>query len=357
MATQTPDTSQNPDRLSSNKELVVKTPLTQRRYTPYTKSNQRTQVLARTPLPNLDEKLSSKTQDGKHSRRKQRSQEPSNEKGEDISSRIVNKSWRLYRVSPLYRLKMDATSLKSYEKRLNSFLAVETCGTETQNQAPRKKALFTKLSGDTDEDYGLEIKIITNENAEKEELVAVLCSCGQDIANNENIDIINGELTSLPVCLIKSPVALRETFLQWLENQFGCRACPLLLSPTNLAWLGALCIGIGEVTSSVEFTYTVPAIIPELDTIYFKMDAKDARRIWNLVHDPKEPFFTNDEAVKILNAMETHFYHHFKVHLNQMQLTTVGTPIAYIGQEGRIKLFQKPYVYYILQQLSQLANS
>ena len=357
MATRTPETLLNLDRLSLNNEFVVKTPLTQRRYTPYTKSNQRTQVLTKTPLPNLHQKRRAKTQEAKLSVRQQRSHELSNDKTEDISTRIVNKTWRVYRVSPLYSFKTDAKSLKLYEKRLNSFLAVETCGAAEVQSRVKKKALFTKLEGHADGDYGVEIKIMTSEgkeNAAKEELVAVLC-CGGNV-NDENLNILNGDLTSLPVCLIKSPVLLKDSFLQWLENQFGCRACLLFFSPTDLAWLASLCAGIGEPTTSVEFTYSVPAVIPGLDTIYFKMDAKDARRIWNLVHDPKQPYFTNDEAVRILKSMETHFYHHFKVHLNQMQLTTVGTSVAYIGQEGRIKILQEPYVCYILQQLSQLAN-
>ncbi len=356
MATKTPETLQDLDRLSLKNELVVKTPLTQRRYTPYRKSNQRTQVLTKTPLPNLRKKRRTETQEPKQSSRRQRSQvRRNNDKTEDISSRIVNRTWRVYRVSPLYCFKTDAKSLKVYEKRLNNFLAVETCGAAEVQSRVKKKALFTKLEGDADGDYGVEIKIMTNEgkqDAAKEELVAILCCEG----SNGNTNILNGDLTSLPVCLIKSPVSLKDSFLQWLENQFGCRACPLLFSPTDLAWMVSLCAGIGEPTTSVELTYSVPAVIPELDTIYFKMDAKDARRIWNLVHNPKQPYFTNDEAVRVLKSMETHFYHHFKIHLSQMQLTTVGTSVACIGQEGRLKILQEPYVCYILQQLSQLAN-
>ena len=358
MATKTPQTLLNLDHLNRNKELVDRTPLTQRRYMPYTKSNQRTQVLTKTPLPNFHKKrTSSKSQEEKRSTRIQRLQELSNDTTENLSARIVNKTWRVYRVSPLYCFKTDAKSLKVYEKRLNSILAVETCGAAEVRSSVKMKSSFTKLDADSD-DYGVEIKITTNggkENAGKDELVAVLC-CSRNMNNENDANALNADLTSLPVCLIKSTVLLKDTFLQWLENDFGCRACPLLFSPTDLAWLVSLCAGIGEPTTLVELTYAVPPVISGLDTVYFTIDAKDARRIWNLVHDPEQPYFTHDEAKRILNSFETHVYHHFKIHLNQMQLRTVGTSVAYIGQEGRVKILQEDYAHYLLQQLSQLAN-
>ena len=355
MARRTPKTSFDVDHLSFKNELVVKTPFTQRRYTPYTKSNQRTQGLAKTPLPNPPQERPSKTQEPK---RRQRSQELSTDKREDISSAIVNRSWRVYRVSPLYCLETDAKSFKAYEKHLNSFIMVETCGAAELQSRVKRKSSFRKFEGDTDEDFGVEIKIMTDEgkeNAAKEELIAILCCAGADEINN-SAKLKNENLTSLPLCLIKSPVLIMESFLKWLENQFGCKACQQLFSPSDLAWMVSLCAGIGEPTNSVELTYSVPPIIPELDTFFFKMDAKDARTIWNAVHDPKNPYFTNDEANRMLKSMETHFFHHFKVHLNQLQLTTIATSVAYIGQEGRLKILQAPYVCYILQQLSQLAN-
>lgn len=355
MATRTPEDLLNPHSSSLNNKLVVKTPLTQRRYTPYTKSNQRAQGLTKTPLPSIHQRRSQKTQGPKHSNKQQRSVGLSKDTSGDISAIIVNRSWRVYRVSPLYCFKTDEKSLKLYERRLNSFLAVETSGVNfAQSLKTRKKSIFRMLKGDTEGDYGVEIKVMTSEgkeNASKEVLCAVLCSLGSVKT------VLNGNFSSLPVCLIKSSVLLKDLFLQWLENEFGCRACPLLFSPTDLAWLASLCIGIGEPTTSIEFTYSVPAVVPDLDTIDFKIDAKDARRIWNLVHNPKQPIFTNDEAIRILKSLETHFYHHFKVHLNQMQLKTVGTSVAYIGHEGRIKFLQEPYVCYILQQLIELANT
>lgn len=353
MATRTPDNHLNFDRLSSNNKLSAKTPITQRRYTPYTKSNLRTQVLNRTPLPSIHQKRRSVTQ-----KRQQRFDEVNNEKIGDISSSIANRSWRVYRVTPLFRFKTDAQSLKLYERCLNRFLAAETCvTTESTPTTAKRKPSLRKLEGDTDGDYGVEMRITRSEgkeNASKEELLAVLC-CGGGL-NNEGGKTKYPDMVSLPVCLVKSPALLQDLVLQWLENRFGCRACPLLFSPTDLAWMVTLFAGIGEPTSSVELTYKVPAVIEGLDTINFKMDAKDMRRIWNKLHDQKQPYFTNDEAVMILKSMETHFYNHFKIHLNQMQLTTVGTSVAYIGSEGRVKILQESYVCYVLQQLSQLAS-
>ena len=72
--------------------------------------------------------------------------------------------------------------------------------------------------------------------------------------------------------------------------------------------------GIGEPTTSVELTYSVPAVIPGFDTIYFKMDAKDARRIVESGAKSKATVFHRRRSGQDFEIDETYFYHHFKIY-------------------------------------------
>ena len=356
-------------RLSGDYESDARTPFTVRRYTPYKKSSQHSKHVSRTALPSQQRKPNARNQEHRQPSRK----DPDNgrkEHTEGVSYLVVGKTWRIYRASPFYRLKLDRNSFKIYERQLNAWLLMESSnGTEAQ---VKKRTLFRKVEGESDNDYGIEIKVFSNkgkESGKKEaaELIALLC-CGRNNQRQTIVDQTVGqrivsmvaygdtELTSLPICLIKSTVLLREAFLQWLEVQFGCRVSPLLFSPVDLSWLVSLCSGIGEPLHSTELTYSVPPKVPGLQTISFDMAAKDVKKIWDSIHSSRADFFTSEEALKFLKSLESHFYQHFKIHLDQMQLTTIGTSIAYIGREGRVKIFEKDYVCYILQQFVQLAN-
>ena len=351
-------------RLSGNRKSGVQTPLTARRYTPYTKSNQRSKVVSRTPLPSRQQKQ--RTRDGGPLRKKN----GRNESSEGLSAVIVGKTWKLHRASPFYCLKLDKKSLQNYERRLNAWLLRES---DSRNQTKsRIKTSFRKVDGDSAGEYGVEIKVYSGkgkEDTQKDspDLIAVLC-CGRidEETNREDEREKQGnvssavygssEFISLPVVLMKGPVLLKESFLQWLEGQFGCKVSPMLLSPMDLAWLVSLCSGIGEPLHSTELTYHVPAVVPGLDTICFTIAAKDAKLIWDAVHDSTVEFFTNEEALKFLKSLESHFYRHFKIHLDQMQLSTIATSVAFVGKEGRVKILQKNYVCYILQQFVQVSN-
>lgn len=328
-----------------------KIPSNKRRHTPYA-----------TPLPNLRDRNSPSFTHKASKRRRQRLQgeeEAEVLKHDTVASKVVSKTWRVYRISPLYSFQADLKTLKLYERHLNRFLSFDTCSAREMESTAKRKVIISRLQGDKDGDFGVEIKISNSRHKNaftKEELVAIFFCAGGNLHDMENIDVLNENFTSLPICLIKSNVLLKETFLNWLEEQFGCRASPFLFSPTDLAWLVTLCAGIGEPTKSVDLTYTVPAFITELNTILVKMDGSDARKIWNLIHNHNQKYFTSEEATKMLKAIETHFYHHFKIHLNQMHLTTVASSVACVRQEGRLKVLQEECVCYILQQLVQLTN-
>ena len=73
------------------------------------------------------------------------------------------------------------------------------------------------------------------------------------------------------------------------------------------------------------------------------------------VHNSDSDIFTEPEAQVFLKAIEVHFYHHFKIDLSAIPLTRVGTSVAFVGSEGRLKILHPDYVQHVLQQVMQTA--
>lgn len=56
-----------------------------------------------------------------------------------------------------------------------------------------------------------------------------------------------------------------------------------------------------------------------------------------------------------LKALESHFYHHFRINLEGLPLTRVRTAIVYIASEGKLKIVHPSYTDHILEQLTKAA--
>ncbi len=73
------------------------------------------------------------------------------------------------------------------------------------------------------------------------------------------------------------------------------------------------------------------------------------------VHDGESADITSDEVAAFIKALEAHFFHHFKIHLSGLSLSRIGTPLVYIGSEGRLKILSETAVHGVLQHITELA--
>lgn len=291
------------------------------------------------------------------------------EQAKDLVQEIVGKTLRVYQTSPLYNFaSQDQAALKSYGEQLSANLQLDT-----------EKQLFIEESADLKDrrfkanvsvfkDHSPEgsnfsaVKIVvysfdatkpTQTRSISPSLTTVFCSVG----NEEEQDTrLQDTFTSLPICLINGPVNLGRSLIGWFESKFDCRITPMTFSALDLGWYFSLWAGMASPGKStpIELCYDASSV-NGLSRILFSINNKDARDLWESVHNNNSLIFTEEESMTFLKALESHFYHHFRINLEGLPLTRVRTAIAYIASEGKLKIVHPSYTDHILEQLTKAA--
>ena len=284
----------------------------------------------------------------------------------DLFHDIIGKTLRVFQASPLY--KFDFCNVKNFTKQLSGFLQLET-----------EKQLFVGANGEfKDQKYKTDIFVFKDISADETKLsavkvtvenftskstraksnsTAILTAMFCFVGNEETEDRrLQDHFTCLPVCLIKGPVDLARSLICWFEQKFDCRITPMTFSSMELGWYLSLWAGMSSPGKSVaiELCYDA-ANVNGLSRILFSIEQKDAKELWENIHHSGSLIFTEEESVTFLKALESHFYHHFRINLEGLPVTRVRTAIAYIASEGRLKIVHPHYADHILEQLTRAA--
>jgi hypothetical protein len=344
---------------SNSKPPLLRTPLCSKRYTPY----------SRTPITGRVSRIPTKNppifdqQDGivlgdttnlipvnKAKGLRKETPHTSLRKGKELSVinkdilSIVGKTWRVNYCSPLYDFKCKYSSLQNYKQLLSSHLESDAAkgfafevGQDIVNG--KFKAEFETLKDfsyyDTDS-TGIKVTVYSRKTTAKNRkdsetpvLDAIFCYFGNEFEYNRDVNCF----TSLPLCLVKGPIALAKCVFSWFEAQFDCRITPMHLSPMELSWYASLWAGSvpEESNSNLELCYSVPSAAKGLNRVLYSINAHDAKGLWECCHNTNSAVFTGDESSSFMKALETHFYNHFKVNLGAMALTRIGTPLSLLA--------------------------
>lgn len=361
---ETPTTADTPNvtgslRRFGRKLLGNRASFLDRRYTPYTKTPKSARIPS-SPENNRDF-------DEEESR--DLPAESDSTASSEIKS-LVGKTWRVYRVSPLYDFQYTTASFKTYAKSLSAFLEAETqvgnMAVELLTDSASGKFrvefnLMKELTISESDSPAVKITIFSKQTGRQPTndspiLTALFCSLGNDSSKDAR-PLTRRKFTFLPVCLVRGPAVLSRCFVSGLEAMFDCKISPMNFSSMDFAWFVSLWAGVAlkEYSRPVELCYSLPASIKGLSRILYNIRAKDAKAIWNCVHENNSPLFTEKESDMFMKALETHFYHHFKVDLSRVALSRIGTSIVLVGSKGRLKLLHPKYVKHILQQITQSA--
>ncbi|XP_022082466.1 centromere protein L-like [Acanthaster planci] len=251
---------------------------------------------------------------------------------------LTNKTWHVYQVTPLNNFQHSVAALRKYSRHLSATL--QAIGITGYDNDPEAVELTIKSRG---QGRGANAKVIFN---------AIFCCVGW-----EHRGQLAEGLTMLPVLLVKGTAAVTRFVLSWLQVQFDCHVKKMTFNPVALVWMVSMWAGLstGEKSKTVELLYTVPKTVEGLSRITMTIDATDAKILWDSVHDEGSADFTADEVTAFIKALEAHFFHHFKIHLAALTLSRIGTPIVYIGSEGRLKILSQEGTRAVLQHITELA--
>jgi len=352
----------------------ARTPWLSRRHTPYVKTPKtgRTSRIGesqgvrspRTPRPSREiEKIVQSPQVSARSTNSKILQ--SEEQTKDPFEHIIGKTLRVYQASPLY--KFEASSVKEFAEQLSGFLQLETdkqllvgANGEIKDRKYRTNiAVFKDISAEDTKFSAVKITVeqFTKTTQAKSSSTPILTSmfCSVQKEDSENARL-QENFTSLPVCLIKGPVDLARSVIRWFEQKFDCRITPMSFSSIELSWYFSLWAGMSSPGKSVsiELCYDVSSV-NGLSRILFSIEQKDAKELWENIHNCNSLIFTEEESVAFLKALESHFYHHFRINPEGLPVTRVRTAIAYIASEGKLKIIHPDYADHILEQLTRAA--
>jgi hypothetical protein len=122
-----------------------------------------------------------------------------------------------------------------------------------------------------------------------------------------------------------------------------------------------------------EFLYGFPDTVQDLSQLTLTVPAEAVRSLWKrsalslfpgsgyvaeiapACSIDKNGTTENEAAQLLLEAMEGHFHHFFHINLASLKLLRLGTPVCHIGNDGRVKFFNRSKVHYVLKHLTFIA--
>nr|XP_022345678.1 centromere protein L-like [Crassostrea virginica] len=276
---------------------------------------------------------------------------------------FIDKTWRVYKLSPLYKFSTAPKDLKRYGQLLSSCVEAANQKITIVESNASGKAFFCvqkELQNSKDDPAAIQILIKGRKaTANTDSILLTATLCGVEMEDNLLNPEVKEHFTYYPILLVKSTVALTDVLITWLQRHFDCKISPLIFPPVHLAWMIAMWSG-GLANSKrknkpVELVYQVPSECEGIKKITYSIEADDCLRVWNSIHDSREDIFTEEEMTTFIASMEEHFYSLFRIKLNAMQLSCVGTALCYIGREGLLKIYSAEHVICILRHLTELS--
>lgn len=329
-----------------------------RRFTPYGRTPKSRQLKGK----NIE--ILSKGTGARHGTRGRRSSvEIDEESGKNLKD-LTNKSWKLFKVTPMYKFSTDAADLKRYSSRLSAHIEAERQKGLFVDNSTSSKAYISlyrglKVSAADKEAVQILIKGRNRRGYGDETVLLTSLLCSVEMEQNPIQSKLRNKFAYFPVLMIRGLMAVTDGLINWLQSHFDCVITPILFSAQDLAWMVALWSGTTtnpvQKSKPVELLYKTPSECNGIDKVTFTVEATDVKDLWDRIHDDKGTEFSSEEVTMFINSLESHFHSLFRVKLSALQLFSVGCSLCYIGDSGRLKIYSTDHVLWILRYLTELS--
>ncbi|KAK3610311.1 hypothetical protein CHS0354_029777 [Potamilus streckersoni] len=287
------------------------------------------------------------------------SRQVSGEEEENIKA-LLNKTWHVFGLSPLYNFERKSSAFQRYSKSLSSALEAESHkGCFVDNDVPGSVEIggIRGLTVNIGDQNAVGIFVRGKNRKAEDAMVYTALFCCVNLQFCPIPKDLQASFKYFPIMLASGPVAIMNSINNWLESQFDCRVTKLKFSSNDLLWMASLWSAYTPVPKSrpLELVYAVPQECEGLSKITYRMAAADAKRLLDIVHPDDSDELTEEEVQAYFDALESHLCYMFHAKLGTMYLRTVGNSIAYVSTDGKIKLFSMDYVFNVLAHLTQLS--
>lgn len=280
-----------------------------------------------------------------------------------VLEELTNKTWRLYRASPLFDLSYGPAHLKHYGRALALYIETESRkGTAFGAEATGTKIVEftsnTSLRTSSVDNNSVRIIVKNKERDAKGRetilLTAYLCCTDikEDVTNS-----ITKEFTFLPLVLIKGSVFLTKTLISFLQKRYDCVIRDMTFTTTDMHWMFAINAAfLPEKLEKkpAELVYSMGNAIRGINKITFSIDSKHCQQLIKSACGDDNADLSQVQKDRFILALEQHFKAHFTLNLNTLKLERVATAVSVLGAEGRLKLFSAEHVMQVLSYLTTL---
>ncbi|CAG8796800.1 1965_t:CDS:2, partial [Racocetra persica] len=222
---------------------------------------------------------------------------------------LINKSFTLYRCTPLY--KFELSKLCQYAKEIQKFIEGQMNGIlpfdsseEFENINMLKEGRVTDVvisrinvpewNALNDLPIGIEIQFRPKRSSTEQKFHIILFPSRH--GNDTNTDL---SFSHYPLMITKAPQRITTIFIEWIQRQFDCRICRCHLQSSNLKsiveeWAKfILCEPFNTYNTNhtdlpsspsasrqIELTYSIPNIA-EIKNITLRISFEDTNRLYN----------------------------------------------------------------------------
>jgi len=178
--------------------------------------------------------------------------------------------------------------------------------------------------------------MLQKQNKVETSFLAILSSIGSNVLENTNPDF-----SLFPLLLVRGATSsLAAPTLSWLQLKFDCCMKSLIIPSYELAQMAAAWAVVEGAPSKkpLELTYSVPPSVNGLKYITLNFSTTG---LINLHTEIKNSHPENVGEL-LLIAIQKYFDYHFHINISALSLIRVGTGVAFIDDEGKVKILSKP---------------
>lgn len=282
--------------------------------------------------------------------------------GHDVSFEdILKKQWKVYSLSPLYNFKTKPVLFKKYSRSLDAAFSQSQnahIGEDKTGSMESKFSVHPGLSAHEKDPEAIKIEIVEKLNGthRKSALSALMMCVDNDFTNHPVKPEHLEHFTYYPVLLINGNKKRTDTFITWLEMHFDCHVSPLTFNNNNLRVMLAMWSHDVSSKSPVLMQYSLKSLSEDIgedigiSTIDCTFDSSFCKSFWERLN-PKistAECMDSTQVNTFLEGLETDLQYRMSICFSKLNLSEVGTPLAYVSSTGKLKLLSYSGVFKVL---------
>ncbi|CAG5116122.1 unnamed protein product [Candidula unifasciata] len=277
---------------------------------------------------------------------------------------LLKKTWKIFSLSPLYKFKPSKVCLTKYERSLDvAFSQVKTQGWSTETFGNEKTffSLYEGLNFNHNDAQAVQIQVVEKSDSGGQGSIVLnaLLIC-VDLDGSPVPDHLSNSFTYYPVILISGNKARTDVLLNWLEQHFDCQTSHVCFSNNDLRWMLGMWSSqaVAMKAFPVLLQYSLADLCDGISTIDCKFEAAFCSELWERLNGSafSREAVNEAEVNKFVTALEEHLEYTMHIMFSKLCLSEVGTSVAYVSSQGKLKLFSNSGVFPALHLICEIVK-